>query len=223
MSKNKRKQKKKLRQTFFKKSTSLFQILNRVAIFLLCLFLLVILLKRQWNRPFQPMEDWFPPSSMITTNDKRAFIEKLAPTAQSLESTYGILPSIILAQAALESNYGHSELAKDYHNLFGVKTEADDPQGIDFMTSEYVDGEWIEIKDRFKVYPSWEESLRKHSELIYYGTSWDENFYSDVLEGKNYHAQAKGLQSAGYATDPNYAKKIIEMIEYWNLDQYDGK
>lgn len=223
MSKRKRNFKKKSGRTLFKNPTSIFQTINRIAIFIICLFLLLALLKWQWDKPFSPMEDWFTPSGMVSQKQKRAFIEQLAPTAQELEHTYGILPSVILAQAALESNYGHSELARQYYNLFGVKTEASDPNGVNFVTDEYVDGEWIEITDRFKVYSSWEESLRKHSELLYYGTSWDEHFYSDVLEGRNYKAQAKGLQSAGYATDPVYANKIIEVIEYWQLDQYDAK
>ncbi|MBG9981640.1 glycoside hydrolase family 73 protein [Aerococcaceae bacterium DSM 111020] len=152
---------------------------------------------------------------------RESFIETLVPTAQRLQRQYGILASVSLGQAALESDFGTSELGAEYHNLYGVKTEASDPQGADMKTSEYVDGEWIEIVDRFKVYPSWEDSMREHAELIYYGTSWDQSFYEDVLVGDTYQEQARGLQSAGYATDPDYADKVIQMIEAWNLDQYD--
>ncbi len=152
---------------------------------------------------------------------RETFIQTLVPTAQKLQRQYGILASVSLGQAALESDFGTSELGAQYHNLYGVKTEASDPQGVDMTTSEFVDGEWIEIVDRFKVYPSWEESMREHAELIYYGTSWDQSFYRDVLVGDTYQEQAQGLQSAGYATDPDYANKVIQMIEAWNLDQFD--
>ena len=63
--------------------------------------------------------------------------------------------------------------------------------------------------------------MREHAELIYYGTSWDSEFYQDVLAGDTYQEQANGLQSAGYATDPDYADKVISMIETWELNQYD--
>ena len=75
--------------------------------------------------------------------------------------------------------------------------------------------------DRFKVYKSWEDSLVKHAELIFYGTSWNAKQYQAVLEAKDYQSQARGLQSSGYATDPDYADKLIAMIEEWQLTQYD--
>ena len=152
---------------------------------------------------------------------QEAFISQLVPTAQKLQRQYGILASVSLAQASLESNYGMSQLASDYYNLYGVKTVADDEAGIDLETQEFQDGSWLTITDRFKVYDSWEQSMTEHAHLIYYGTSWDPAFYQAVLEGETYQAQAKGLQLAGYATDPDYANKLIEMIESWDLSQYD--
>ena len=152
---------------------------------------------------------------------RRTFFNTLVPAAQRLQRQYGVLASVSLGQAALESNFGTSELGATHHNLYGVKTEADDPNGANMSTKEFVNGEWIEIVDRFKVYPSWDDSMKEHAELIYYGTSWNPQFYHAVLAGKTYQEQANALQTAGYATDPDYANKVINMIETWNLHQYD--
>ncbi|MGY4105568.1 glycoside hydrolase family 73 protein [Ignavigranum ruoffiae] len=158
---------------------------------------------------------------MITYQQQANFIEEIAPIAQTLQKEYGILASISMAQAALESNFGESQLSAQYHNLYGVKTEASDPAGVDLPTLEFIDGEMTEMEDRFKVYPDWASSMRAHAELIYYGTTWDPNYYQAVKVGKDYQSQAQGLAEAGYATDPDYAQKLIDMIETWQLDQYD--
>ena len=63
--------------------------------------------------------------------------------------------------------------------------------------------------------------MEGHAILINEGTSWDPTFYQAVLNGDNYVEQANGLQESGYATDPTYADKIIEMIETYELNQYD--
>lgn len=161
------------------------------------------------------------PDSSVSYEQQVEFVNTIAPTAQKLQRQYGVLASVAMAQAMIESNFGQSQLAAEHHNLFGVKTDAGDPNGVDYETQEFVNDEWITITDRFKVYADWEESLTKHAELIYYGTSWNTDFYQAVLDGKTYQEQAKGLQSAGYATDPDYANKLIAMIEEWNLTQYD--
>ena len=149
------------------------------------------------------------------------FIESIVPISQRLQRQYGVLASVSMAQAALESDFGRSQLGAEYNNLYGVKTDATDPDGVDFQTLEYFDDEWVEITDRFKVYPSWEASMEGHAILINEGTSWDPTFYQAVLNGDNYVEQAIGLQESGYATDPTYADKIIEMIETYELNQYD--
>lgn len=166
--------------------------------------------------PSQPVQ-----TDDVSVADKQAFIKEVGPIAQGLQKKYGILASISIAQASLESNFGQSQLASVYNNLYGVKTDVTDPQGVVLPTLEYIDGEMKEMNERFKVYESKSESMEAHARLIYYGTSWDQDYYQDVKAGQDYHAQAKGLQSAGYATDPDYAEKIIEMIETWELYKYD--
>ncbi len=153
---------------------------------------------------------------------KEDFIDVLGSEAVVLHKEYGLLPSIILAQAILESDWGQSELSAKYHNLFGVKEFGDGPKAY-MMTKEYVDGEWIDVKAYFKVYPDWKSSLEDHTLLFVNGVNWNKDLYKDVLEAKDYKTAAYALQEAGYATDPTYADKLIEMIEQYDLDQFDPK
>ncbi|WP_415652149.1 glycoside hydrolase family 73 protein [Schleiferilactobacillus perolens] len=152
---------------------------------------------------------------------KQAFIAKVAPTAQSLYKTYHIFPSITIAQAILESNWGESSLSADYNNLFGVK--GSDPNNTKEMTTqEYVNGEWQTIKARFRVYASYAQSITDHAALFTRGTTWNAKQYEHVLAAKDYKTQAQALQSDGYATDPDYASKIIQIIEKYGLTKYDS-
>ena len=65
------------------------------------------------------------------------------------------------------------------------------------------------------------ESLDDHTMLFVNGTNWDPKLYAGVLTATDYRQAAQALQSAGYATDPDYASKIISVIETYNLEQYD--
>ena len=106
------------------------------------------------------------------TLTRQQFIDQLAPHAKQLQQGYGVLPSIILGQAILESNWGQSQLASQYKNLFGIKASGDQPK-VSLETKEYVNEQWITIQGDFKVYNSWEESLDDHTMLFVNGTNWD--------------------------------------------------
>lgn len=148
------------------------------------------------------------------------FIKVIAPIAQKEDKPYGILPSITIAQACLESDYGQSELAKRYNNLFGVK--GTDPNSTKVLTTkEYVNGQWHEVNGRFQVYDTYEAAIKAHTMLFVKGTTWNPNQYQHVLSAKDYRSQAKALETDGYATDPDYAQKLIYVIEKYNLTQYD--
>ena len=99
------------------------------------------------------------------TLTRQQFIDQLAPHAKQLQQGYGVLPSIILGQAILESNWGQSQLASQYKNLFGIKASGDQPK-VSLETKEYVNEQWITIQGDFKVYNSWEESLDDHTMLL---------------------------------------------------------
>lgn len=160
-------------------------------------------------------------SEDISQATRQAFVNRIAPIAKKLQGQYGIFASVSMAQAMIESDFGQSGLSANYNNLYGVKTDRDDPNGVDLKTLEYEDDEWIEITDRFKVYSSWEESMTAHAQLMVNGVSWNPDYYKAVTDGKTPAQQAQGLQTAGYATDPNYADKLIQMMDEWNLYQYN--
>lgn len=156
----------------------------------------------------------------IQENQRALFIEKVGRSAQKVEQErpIHIYPSVTIAQAILESDWGKSELAVKYHNLYGVK----DPNGNKkILTKEFENGKWKKVDAPFKIYSSEEESIEDHADKIQYGTSWNSLQYQKVWQAKSYEESARALQSSGYATDPEYAAKLIKLIRQYNLNKYD--
>lgn len=163
-------------------------------------------------------------SKSIETDErvsKENFIDRIRPHAQELQASYGVLPSIIIGQAILESNWGQSTLASEYNNLFGIKAYGDQKK-INLETKEYINEEWIVIQGDFRVYDTWEESMNDHTRLFVDGVTWNPRLYENVLLAKDYKEAAQALQDAGYATDPTYAEKVKHIIEEYELNQYDN-
>ena len=151
---------------------------------------------------------------------KEKFIKVVAPIAQRSDKPYGLFPSVTIAQACLESNFGQSELSRKYNNLFGVKG-MDPNTSRELTTSEFVNDHWETVTGRFRVYDTYEESIEAHTRLFVNGTTWNRKQYQHVLAAKDYATQAQALETDGYATDPGYAKKLIDIIKEFNLTQYD--
>ncbi len=151
---------------------------------------------------------------------KDEFIERLLPHAKELQEGYGVLPSIIISQAILESNWGQSQLAAEYNNLYGIKAYGNQEK-VTMDTQEYVNEQWVTIAGDFRVYDSWEASMDDHTMLFVNGVDWSPEKYQGVLTASTYEEAADALQAAGYATDPDYATKVKSVIETYHLDQYD--
>ena len=145
------------------------------------------------------------------------FIEEVK---RNIPSNTKILPSIIVAQAILESARGTSELARKANNLFGIKGNYNG-QSYTVKTKEYLNGKWTTVNAAFKKYPSYRESIIDHGNF-FTSTPWRTQNYKRVLNAKDYKTQAKALQACGYATDPQYANKLINLIETNNLSSLDG-
>jgi len=156
-----------------------------------------------------------------TSYSKQEFIAEIAPVAKEMQLNYGIKSSIILAQAILESDWGTSELSAKYNNLFGIKSFSASDNSVKLETKEYQNGKWETIRANFKVYNDWPECVRDHTLLFVQGVDWDPYLYQGVLLADDYRTAAKALQVAGYATDPDYASKLVSLIKENNLDQYD--
>ena len=156
----------------------------------------------------------------VEIDQEQAFIDKISAYAKVLQSEYGVLPSISIAQAILESNWGNSELSEKYNNFYGIKG-SEEANTVLMNTKEFVDEEWIEINGRFRIYDSWQDSMNAHTKLFVEGTTWNPQQYAAVLAADNYRDATFALQASGYATDPTYPEKLIELIQQYKLDQFD--
>ena len=148
------------------------------------------------------------------------FIQTIVDSLRGQE--LNILPSVTIAQAILESNWGKSSLAREACNLFGIKASKDWTGGVyKKQTKEQKPtGEVYTITADFRKYGSYLESIKDHDKF-FTSTPWRVQNYKKVLEAKNYKTQALSLRECGYATDLNYGHKLIQLIERLGLQQYD--
>jgi len=156
----------------------------------------------------------------MVQQEHSTFVKKIAPYAVTLGKQYGVLPSITIAQAILESDWGTSTLASQYNNYFGIK--GTDPSNTKVLqTKEYTNNQWITINGRFRVYSDFRESMSDHTKLLVNGTTWNSQQYKQVIQSKDYIDAAIALQADGYATDPGYTSKLIRIIQKYDLKKYD--
>lgn len=141
-----------------------------------------------------------------------SYIERFSGVAQTEMAKFGIPASITLAQGLLESQAGKSPLAKEANNHFGIKCfskKCKKGHCKNFSDDHH--------KDFFRTYASAWESFRAHSLFL----QKDRYKHLLELEKTDYKNWAKGLRKAGYATDPNYANKLIRLIENLELNKFD--
>lgn len=142
----------------------------------------------------------------------KVYVLQYAEMAQTEMKKYGIPASITLAQGLLESQAGMGELAAKSNNHFGIKCHKG-WRGARVSHDDDAKGEC------FRKYKKVEQSYRDHSEFLR-----NRGRYSDLFKMKktDYVSWAHGLKKAGYATDPQYAYKLISLIERYELWQFDG-
>jgi flagellar protein FlgJ len=141
------------------------------------------------------------------------FIRKHQDAADAAQAQTGIPASFMLAQAAHESGWGKRTInnadGTSSHNVFGIKAGANwNGPVATVTTTEYINGEPRRVQARFRSYSSHEEAFADYARLMK-----DSPRYSQVVANAD-SAQgfARGLQKAGYATDPDYADKLGRMI-----------
>lgn len=139
------------------------------------------------------------------------FFAEFAPLAQEVGKKYGLYPSVILAQAAVESNFGESELSRNYNNYFGIKGK-----GVVLPTVEMEGERKMAVEDGFRTYDSARESFYDYGKLIAKAAR-----YESVREAKSAEAYAMALHPAGYSTNPRYGDILIEVMTVYNLKSYD--
>lgn len=139
------------------------------------------------------------------------YIEKYKDDAMREMQMYKVPASITLAQGMLESDNGNSALAVYANNHFGIKCHTD-------WTGDTYTADDDENNECFRKYPSVYESFVDHSKFLK-GRERYSNLFD--LRLTDYKGWAKGLKAAGYATDPRYADRLIEIIERYKLYAYD--
>ncbi|MGJ0578416.1 flagellar assembly peptidoglycan hydrolase FlgJ [Xenorhabdus bovienii] len=141
------------------------------------------------------------------------FVSMLSLPAQIASQQSGIPHLLIIAQAALESGWGQREIltaeGKPSHNLFGIKAGKNWKGAVtNIMTTEYIEGEPKKMHDSFRVYGSYREAITDYVKLL-----TENPRYAKVAQSTTAEQGAYSLQSAGYATDPGYAKKLVSLIQ----------
>lgn len=141
------------------------------------------------------------------------FVRKHQAAAQAAEQATGIPANNILGQAALESGWGKHEIRmKDgspSHNLFGIKANSNWTGKVaEVTTTEYIGGVAHKVTAKFRAYDSYADAFKDHARLL---TS-SPRYSQTVAQADTAQGFAKGLQKAGYATDPAYADKLTKVI-----------
>lgn len=153
---------------------------------------------------------------MLTRNNYIALYKDLA--VKTTEGT-GLFPSVMLAQAIVESNNGNSILASKYNNHFGIKAGSSwKGQSVNLNTREVVNGNNITIANNFRVYSSVKDSYVDRVKFLQENPRYTS---AGVFSSATPLAQLEALERAGYATDPNYAEILNSVIEHENLSILD--
>jgi len=143
-----------------------------------------------------------------------AFVDKMAAPAQAAAAATGIPARFIIGQAALESGWGKGEIrnanGSPSHNVFGIKATQDwTGKTVSTVTTEYVNGRPRKVVEKFRAYDSYQDAMTDYANMLRNNPR-----YASVVNNAHDAASfAHGMQRAGYATDPHYAKKLISIMQ----------
>ena len=139
------------------------------------------------------------------------YIEQYKKIAVQEMKRTGIPASITLAQGIVESNSGESNLAKKFNNHFGIKCKSDWKGETTFQDDDTK-------QECFRVYPNAAASFKDHSDFLKNRPNYAALFTLDPVDDS---AWAYGLKKAGYATASDYPKKLLKIIDDYELSQYN--
>lgn len=147
------------------------------------------------------------------------FLNKVSEGAMNSWVKYGVLPSVIIAQAINESGWGKSGLAVQQNNLFGVKGTGDAGTGSWATGEDNTDGSSYTINANFAAYSSWSASIEAHGKLIS-GNTGMSNYLAAVKE-KDALKSTTAIKNGGYATATDYVEVTMNIINDFGLLEYD--
>ncbi|MEW6119161.1 MAG: flagellar assembly peptidoglycan hydrolase FlgJ [Pseudomonadota bacterium] len=141
------------------------------------------------------------------------FVQRMLPHAESASAATGIPARFMVGQAALETGWGRQAIrgadGADSHNLFGIKAGGGwTGRTVDIVTTEYVGGKPVKQVDTFRAYNSYADAFRDYASLL----RSNARYQNVIAQGGDAAGFAQGLQQAGYATDPAYARKLAGTI-----------
>lgn len=136
----------------------------------------------------------------VDTTSPKAFLSSTMPTITEVVSGTGIFPEVAAAQAALESGWGKEVKGGNY---YGIKGE-----GQTVTTHEVIDGKRVKLEDEFKEFGGFTDSVVGYRDFLTTNPR-----YAEAIKAETPEEQAKALQEAGYATDPEYADKLISIMK----------
>ncbi|MCR5156184.1 MAG: glucosaminidase domain-containing protein, partial [Butyrivibrio sp.] len=151
------------------------------------------------------------------TIEQSKFIEMIGNAAVSFYSDYGILPSLTIAQAILESNWGRSGLSRDCYNFFGMKwSKGCGCDYKEYKTKEQKkDGSYITITAKFRKYNSVSEGIKGYYDFLQYRR------YQNLRGVTDYNKACDLIRQDGWATSLSYAHNLKNYIKQYDLDDYD--
>ncbi|MDR3098398.1 MAG: glycoside hydrolase family 73 protein [Paraburkholderia sp.] len=155
------------------------------------------------------------PKRHIVPSHVQTFIDAHLADALEIQRKYKIPAGLVIAQSALESNWGRSVVANAY---FGVKGRSPAGDSTAFTTHEVVNGRAITIEATFRAYGSYKDAAEDYARML----RDNPRFRSCFLYTSSTRF-AVALANNGYATDPGYAAKLNSIIRHHKLDQYDNR
>jgi len=160
------------------------------------------------------------PPEQSNWNNAKAFIRDILPQAESAANILGISPGLLVAQSALETGWGKHVMARpdgsSAFNLFGIKAGSSwRGDTVSKPTLEFRNGVMQTETARFRAYASASESLKDYVDFI----QSNSRYRNALAHGGDDIHYVKSLQKAGYATDPDYADKILSIMQGNQLQQ----
>jgi hypothetical protein len=161
-----------------------------------------------------------PTHAVASVSNTQAFIDATARAARLGAAQTGVPASVTVAQAILESDWGRSALAQDANNYFGIKAVGRlGTDGVVWMsTGEFDDaGQAYQTVSAFRAYKSLADSVVDHDNLLRTGSR-----YAAAMQASTDPKEfAEQLSEAGYATDPDYADKLVALMDRYDLYRLD--
>lgn len=189
--------------------------------------------KQEEVKPEEPVKPVAPEAQDISPLkgvDNETFIEYVGTLAKADMKKTGVLASVTIAQAILESSWGQSELSLKANNLFGMKSTLSgnkwdsewDGKIYAKRSNEEYNGVVTSVLSDFRAYDDPAKSIKDHSDYLCGAMNGSKLRYAGLKGETDYKKAIQIIKDGGYATDSKYVDKVIDIIEKYDLDVWDS-